>query len=68
MKFKWTSITESEFEWNVERCNFTPTELRLLELRRKGVSPLEVAEKIGYSEAQMYRFSAAVAVKISKEK
>jgi hypothetical protein len=41
-RFKWTSITESEFERLVERCNFTPVELQILELRRKGTSPVAI--------------------------
>ena len=67
MRFKWTSVTQSEFERFVERCNFTPTELRILELRRKGLTPVAVAGEIGYGEAQMYRISAVVVEKIRKE-
>ena len=67
MRFKWTSITESEFERYVERCNFTDTKLRILELRCKGATPVEVAKKTKYSEAQMYRISAEVVLKINKE-
>ena len=67
MRFKWTSITESEFERLVERCNFTPVELQILELRRKGKTPLEVAIEINYSERQIYNLSKDVVVKIRKE-
>ena len=67
MRLKWTSITESEFEHFIARCNFTPVELRILRLRRKGCTPTKVAEKIGYSEAQMYRLSADIIAKIKKE-
>jgi len=68
MRFKWTSITESEFERYVERCNFTDTELRILELRRKGFTPVATALKIGYSERQMRRISADIVEKIEKER
>jgi DNA-binding NarL/FixJ family response regulator len=67
MRFKWTSVTESEFERLVERCNFTPIELQILELRRKGKSPLQVADKMKFSERQIYRISCEVVVKIKKE-
>ena len=68
MRFKWTSITESEFERYVERCNFTDIELQILELRRKGFTPVATALKIGYSERQMRRISADIVEKIEKER
>jgi len=67
MRFKWTSVTESEFERLVERCNFTPVELQILELRRKGCTPVAVALKTNYSERQVYNLSKDVLVKIRKE-
>jgi len=67
MRFKWTSVTESEFERLVERCNFTPIELQILQLRRKGKTPLQVALDTNYSERQIYNLSNDVVVKIRKE-
>ena len=68
MRFKWTSITESEFERYVERCNFTDTELRILKLRHKGATPVATALKIGYTERQIYRISTEIVEKIVKER
>lgn len=68
MRFKWTSITESEFERFVERCNFTPIELKILELRRKDVAPADVADEIGYCERQMFNISREIVEKIKKER
>ncbi|MCL2078187.1 MAG: hypothetical protein FWH08_07280 [Oscillospiraceae bacterium] len=67
MKFRWTSITESEFKRLVERCNFTPVEMRILELRRKGHTPVAVSMKINYSERQVFNLSNDVLEKIFKE-
>ena len=66
-RLKWTSITESEFEHYVARCNFTPAELQILQLRRKGVSPIAVALKINYSDKNIYRISAEIIKKMNKE-
>ena len=68
MRFKWTSITESERERFVERCNFTPVELRIFELRRKGCTPEKVAQKTKFSERQIYRISREILEKIIKER
>jgi DNA-binding NarL/FixJ family response regulator len=66
-RLKWTSITESEFEHYVERCNFTPAELQILQLRRKGASPVAVALKMNYSDKNIYRISAEIIKKMNKE-
>ena len=67
MKYKWTRITESVYEHLVERCNFTPVELRILESRRKGKSLSCVADELGYSERHLRRISNDVLAKIEKE-
>ena len=67
MKFKWTDITESEYKRLVKRCNFTAVELQILDLRRKGIAPDEVAEKVFYTERQMYRISKTIVSKIKRE-
>jgi len=66
-RLKWTSITESEFEWLIVRCNFTPLELQILQLRRKDTSPIAIADKLGYCETHIYRISAEIVSKIRKE-
>ena len=67
MRFKWTSITESEFERLVERCNFTPAELRIFELRRKDKTPVAVAFETHYCERQIYRISKAIIEKVKSQ-
>jgi DNA-binding NarL/FixJ family response regulator len=67
-RFKWTSITESEFERLVKRCNFTPEELQILKLRRKGYTPVAVGLKTTYCERQVYRISRSIVEKIMRER
>ena|GEM_PF-1666637 len=64
MRYKWTRITEPEFERLVRLCNFTPVELQIFKLRRKGLAPGFVADEIGYSKRQMERISREAILKI----
>jgi hypothetical protein len=68
MRFKWTSITESEHKRLLKCCNFTPIERQIYDLRRKGSTALMVAIKINYSESQIHRISAVIVEKIAKER
>jgi hypothetical protein len=67
MRFKWTRVTESEFKRLVERCNFTPIELQIFEMRRKSCKIVEIAFKTDYSDRQIIRISHEIVAKINHE-
>ena len=67
MKFRWTGITETEYERLVARCNFTLVEHEILKMRRKSIALDVIADKIGYSQRQMHNISNIVIEKILKE-
>lgn len=57
----------SDYQKFIEVCPFTDEELKILELRRKGKSVVEISFKLMISDRTVSRRIKSIAKKISKE-
>jgi transcriptional regulator len=64
MKVAWKFITDSDVERLIKDYNLTETELKILQLRRKGVGAEAIPFKIYYQRSQAFAITANLAKKI----
>jgi len=64
MKVMWKAITDSDVERLISDYSLTETELKILQFRRKGVSPEAMPFRINYQRSQTYALTAKLAKKI----
>ena len=64
MRIMWKAITDADVEQLINEYDLTKTELEILQLRRKGTSPIAISMKINYQRSQMYAITAKLAKKI----
>ena len=64
MKIAWRAITDADEARLVKNYNLTETELKILQLRRKGETPTAIALKVFYSRIRMYVHNEKLMAKI----
>ena len=64
MKVAWKALTDFDVERLVRDYDLTETELKILQLRRKGVDPEAIPFKIFYQRSQTYAITAKLTRKV----
>jgi hypothetical protein len=64
VKVAWRFITDSDVESLIKDYDLTETELKILQLRRKGVGAEAIPFRIYYQRSQSFAITAQLAAKI----
>ena len=64
MRIAWKAITDADVTRLINNYKLTETELKILQLRRKGATPIAISLEIHYSERQMYALTERLVSKI----
>ena len=64
MKVAWRFITDSDVECLIKDYDLTETELKILQLRRKGIGAEAIPFKLFYKRSQAFAITAKLAAKI----
>jgi len=64
MKIAWKFLTDSDIECLIREYALTETELKILQLRRNGVSAEAIPFKINYQRTQAFVLTSRLAKKI----
>ena len=60
------NMTKQEFEYLIDNCGFTDEEIKVLNLNRKGMTYLEIANEMSYCEKTIKNRCASIKLKMKK--
>ena len=64
---KRLDFNKSEYEYFIENCNFTDRQIEILNMRRKGLSIIQISMELFISERTINREIKSIKNKILKE-
>ena len=64
---KGLDFSKREYEYFTENCNFTPRQKKILDLRRKGFSIVQISMELFICERTVNREIKSIKAKILKE-
>lgn len=66
-ELKKLDFNKSEYEYFIENCNFTDRQIEILNMRRKGLSIVQISMELFISERTINREIKSIKNKILKE-